>query len=718
MAKKKVAKKEALTTRLFITEILEKELGIPSKNIVNDTTFNEYTGSKRPDLLISTIEYDTKNDKDYISNLVAYAEAKDDCILGDKDWEDAVKQGLEKAPQLRMPYFIVTNLKISYYFNTITGKELTLNGNPLREFLNLDLLKYIKAFLNKNPKETNITVNADTSSIISEDIFNKKLWELANIYREISFKDSSDKIDFSIGFIVLKYFEEKTITLKEPLNPNMQYWSGLRNTLDTIDKVQNQLQAKTKFINELVTEFEALKKDAHFKEMSQIIDTVLTIVKAEKDGLYVNYEHIVDIFKVIDNMGTLHASGFDLFGSIYEKFASNEEKKAFGEFFTRRHYTHIFTKLLFKKKLADISPDTTWKILDLACGTGGFLTEAFKIILREIQQKYHTNNPMSLEGREIIATRDKLINKLKKEFIHGFDVKHENIARAKLNMFLVGDGHTNIVRKNSLKDLKVYEYRDIINEKGKPEKERYSVLKEDEKFDFIITNPPYGSGTEIAETTSINTSRFELAFIVKIINLMKIGGEGCLIIPDGFFENPSYAKLRKEVLEKCIIKAIVSLPKHAFAPYTMEKTYALYIQKKRIVDTTIKQEPIWMYVIDNDGFANSNKRFPTRLRDENGKWLHDEISSYLSSNSEEEVGILEQRWLKYDDKEILSEYINEKGEVKKIRKAGFIEVNKDNGVNEENYWNLLPEYYLRPFEPHYITLDDFEKEVNKLLENI
>lgn len=714
MAKsKKNVKKEALTTRLFITEILEKELNIPTRNIVNDTTFSQYTGSQRPDLLISTIPYDTKNfnDVDFIKNLAAYAEIKDpSCSVGDKDWLDAINQGKEKSKKLNISYYIVTNLKTSYYYNSETNEELSLNGNPIREFLSLDLLKFIKNQLIKNPKIKDIITNNDTSSIISEDIFNKKLWELANIYREISFNNSSEKIDFTIGFIVLKYFEEKVITLKEKRNDKMIYWSGIKQHLNT------QL-----FIDILSREFEELKKDAQFKEMSKIIDTVLLIIKAQeqKTSIYINEKNIIEIFNVVDNMGKLHSSGFDLFGSVYEKFASNEEKKAFGEFFTRRHYTHIFTKLLFKDKLDSLDESTNWKILDPACGTGGFLTEVFKVLHRSVTSKYLTNNNTTQIDLDSKKIRESIIDKLRKEFIFGYDVKEENIARTKLNMFLVGDGHTNIEKKNSLKDIKVFDY--VIKEldNGKKKEEKTLLMKESDKFNFIITNPPYGSGTELAETNSSNTTRFEIAFIFKIIHVLKVNGEACLIIPDGFFENPSYGKLRKEMLEMCEVKAIISLPKHAFAPYTLEKTYAMYIKKKNANNTSIKQEKVWMYIIDNDGFANSNKRFPTKLKDKKtGCWLHDEISSYIDVNSEEQNGLLEQRWLSYNDENTLTEYINEVGEKVNIRKAGFISVNNENGINEKNYWNLLPEYYLRPFEPHYIQFEDFENEVKKLMEEL
>ena len=70
MAKKK---KEALSVRHFITDVLIDQLRIPSKNIVNDTTFKDYTKSDRPDLLISEVAYDLKknNDDEFIKNLIA-----------------------------------------------------------------------------------------------------------------------------------------------------------------------------------------------------------------------------------------------------------------------------------------------------------------------------------------------------------------------------------------------------------------------------------------------------------------------------------------------------------------------------------------------------------------------------------------------------------------------------------------------------------------------
>ena len=195
--------------------------------------------------------------------------------------------------------------------------------------------------------------------------------------------------------------------------------------------------------------------------------------------------------------------------------------------------------------------------------------------------------------------------------------------------------------------------------------------------------------------------------------------KACVITPDGVLENPSYKGFRKEMLEKCEIYAIVSLPKFAFAPYTKEKTYALFLKKRSDAITKIQDTPIWMYIIDNDGLANSDKRFPTKLRNNRNGWMHDEISGWVSTDGVEKPGILESRWLTFDDSSSPTTWIDEKGMKQIVRKGGNIDISK---IINDNYCTLLPEYYLRPYMPHYIAKDVFfdelatiEKELREVL---
>ncbi len=668
---RKISKKEALSVSRLINEVLVSQLSIPLRQIVNDTTFIKYTGSKRPDLLISEFEYNGSNDVQYISNLVAYAEAKDStCNIGDKDWIDAVQQGKLKSSKLKLPYFIVTNCNTTIFYNANTLSEISLNGNPIREFQTIDIFRLIKNKLQKNPKINNINTNVDSISTISEAIFNKKLWELAGIYRGISFKDNIHKIDFTIGFITLEYYEEKEVLDGKRDNSKI-YWTNCRD------------EVSEKVVANLSSYISRLEKETDFKDFKNLLEVVKVSIAGDKDTPpLIDKDDVIMIYNIIDSARPLHGTGFDLFGAVYEMFASSKEKKDFGEYFTRRHYAHIFAKLLLKDEQY-YNHSKEFSIIDPACGTGGFLTESFKVL----KNSYEKSNTFNKEAQDFLSKR----------CFYGVDVREENISRTRLNMFLVGDGHTNMFSDNSLKPDKKNSGNTFFR-----------------KYDYVITNPPYGSGTIKADTDSISTNRTEIAFICRILKLLEVGGKACIITPDGILENPSLKKFRKELLEKCDIYAIISLPKFAFAPYTKEKTYALFVQKRSEHNTGIQKKPIWMYIIDNDGLANSDKRFPTKLRNNRNGWMHDEISGWVSTEGDEKPGILESRWLVFDDlKSNGTEWINEKGILEKMRKGGSVSIDT---ISNDPYLTLLPEYYIRPYEPHYINEKDLLKEI-KALEN-
>lgn len=664
-------KREALAVTRLIHEVLISQLSIPLRQIVNDTTFKKYTGVQRPDLLISEHEFDGTNEEQFISNLVAYAEVKDNCAVNDSNWKIARKDGQTKVIKLGLPFFVVTNCKASVFYNAKTNKEIKLNGNPVREFQTIDILRLIKNKLKKDKTLDNILTNVDSLSVISEAVFNNKLWELEKIYRNIKFENNVQKIDFTIGFVSLEYFEEKQ-NISGKKDSSKIYWS------DCSDGTENY--SAEKIVANLSQYIKHLIRESQFKEFKDFINKVSKgIIGLDDEAPLVSPKDVREIYNVINSMKPLHGCGFDLFGAVYEMFANNKEKKDFGEYFTRRHYTHILSKLLLAEEKY-FNKDRKFKLFDPACGTGGFLTEGFKVL----HSSYAQSKTLTKDANHF----------LEKECFYGMDVRPENISRTKLNMFLVGDGHTNMVDADTL-----------------------SRNFEGEQWDYIITNPPYGSGTTKAETSSVSSNRTEIAFLCKIIKLLNDGGRACIVLPDGVLENPSLYKLREELLEKCEVYSIISLPKFAFAPYTKEKTYAVYLRKKNKNATKMQSAPIWMYIIDNDGLANSDKRFHTKLRNNMNGWMHDEISGWVSTDGEEMAGILEKRWLKYDDEKTKgTEWINDKGENIKLRKAGFVSV--DQILKQSSHFCLLPEYYLRPFEPNYITLEQFKKEFVKINEEI
>lgn len=243
-----------------------------------------------------------------------------------------------------------------------------------------------------------------------------------------------------------------------------------------------------------------------------------------------------------------------------------------------------------------------------------------------------------------------------------------NVSRTKINMYLAGDGFSEIRKADTLQDTEI----------------------ESNKFDFIITNPPYGKGTttvnytffeenEEQERPVLNNTRLEVNFLVKIVDMLKPNGKAMAIIPDGVLEATTLSPLRKWFLQHCRLEKVVGLPKHAFAPYTHEKTYAIFFQKRSEVLEDLEEvkndSNVWCYLVDNDGFANSDKRFRTDRMDENGKYIHDEFSQWRNLEGKYNPSLIIERYKRKTQLDN-EKFYNEWNEEIKGTKYGYISMNE------------------------------------------
>lgn len=409
-----------------------------------------------------------------------------------------------------------------------------------------------------------------------------------------------------------------------------------------------------------------------------------------------------------------------MFGEVYESLANDKTKKDLGQYFTKRHIIRPLVNMLLKANDLEGIINKGKKICDPFCGTGGMLTESFKHIRTYCNDKYP-----SLDTTEIA-----------KKVIYGYDIIESNVGKTKINMTLAEDGYSIIEQRDSL-----------------------TTLNEYDKFDYIITNVPYGEGqkdgivknlnniklvNETNDRTLIinkirtferdnNTQKLEYNALIKVVQILKEGGKAIVIIPDGILENPSFARMREWLLVKCKIDMIISLPKYAFAPYTKEKTYAVFLQKRRSYDEKMietlndieEDEKIYAYILDNDGYANSDKQYETLLKDENGKPMHNEVAEYFDNDGEFHTSLIEQ--ICKSRQEDVEEHFDEWGKKIEGKKYGYINIKdilndfyyKNDEKKESNKvyrLNLLPEKYLRPnrFEDlNYEQIFKFRKDVEK-----
>jgi len=628
-------------------------VGIPQEHCKIDTT-TDASGQLRGDIWISRKDQSTSG---FEKNIICLIEAKHkNCAIGDIDWRDAMEHGKLKSKKQGLAFYVVTNCLDSFrFYNGYSDYEITLDGSVITKPQSEQVLEKIQAQVSEDNSQVYHQVLPGIMPV-SEDKFRRSLGKLADTYRSCGLKKGDERIDPTVSFVILKYIGEKE-KIQRTLTPIVKVWpdygSGKGNW-----KADFSQSCKDIFGGEYGDSYEDFKELVYFS------------------SLLAN-DHYKRIWEEL-NQYHFHGCSFDVFGAIYEEFASQTKKREFGEFYTRRHITGIAARLLLRNEVTG----RALLIGDPACGSGGFLTEAYKAL----KNNYQINGKLS----------PKVQKQLEKDTFYGFDNDEKSVARTQLNMFLEGDGHTHIHHvKDSLVDWEV--------ELGWSEN----------RFDYILANPPmgaYGGEARIDDFLFTNERRNELLFAEKIVKATKPGGEIAIVVPDGMLEAPSRENFRVKLLSTCDVNAVISLPRFAFAPYTKEKTYLLFLRKKQQEEVGRTQiHPIWHFVLDYDGFANSDKRFRTKWHDDLPE-LEEHFPGAMSlaqlfSLSPSKFGAQ-----RNDFERIVNGREREEGLTG--FKYKFVEVKH---VNAGNFHNLLSEVYLRPQETSIMTEAEFDSQISSLL---
>ena len=611
--------------------------------------------------------------------------------------------------------------------------DLKINGKVINGFIGQEILQLI--YSHAGVTEFDFKVKIEEKYTRGE--FKKILdSDLPIIFRKMSDIASDDalKISFTIAFISLKVILEKQEDLKNNIVDEIGRRVVWRNSNEKIDL--NSINA-LRNVNDIKLAVKAIVGDTASRELrdkykdifdldkytfNELIDKIL---KTEaKNKVSTDKSSIMKMKLVLDKIKrqTNYHYEFDLFGEVYESLANNKTKSDLGQYFTKRHIIRPLVNMMLRPNDLEGIINKYKKICDPFCGTGGMLTESFKHIRTYCNEKYP-----SLDTSEIA-----------KKVIYGYDVIESNVGKTKINMTLAEDGYSVIEQRDSL-----------------------TTLNQEECFDYIITNVPYGAGESdgivhnISDVKVIkenddkakiinrirtferdnNTQKLEYNSLIKVVQLLKEGGKAIVIVPDGLLENPSFSKMREWLLVKCKIDMIISIPKYAFAPYTKEKTYALFLQKRISYDEEQveclldipKDERIYAYILDNDGYANSDKQYETSLRDDKGVPKHNEVTEYFDNNGDFHISILEQ--ICKSRQEDTEEHFNEWGEKINGKKYGYIDVQtilkdyyyrteEEIESNKEYRLNLLPEKYLRPKEFENLTLEKLIKKREELSDDI
>ncbi len=259
----------------------------------------------------------------------------------------------------------------------------------------------------------------------------------------------------------------------------------------------------------------------------------------------------------------------DELGDVYEQILKDLQSAGnAGEFYTPRAVTEFIVNR--------VDPGLEERVLDPACGTGGFLTSTI-----EHKRRHHV---ATWDDEETLQTT-----------IQGIEKKPLPHLLASTNMILHGiEVPRQIRRDNTLANS-------------------WTDWGPRDRVDVIVANPPFGgmeeSGIETNFPQAFRTRETADLFMALFIHLLKDGGRAGVVLPDGFlFGEGIKTRIKEKLLTECDLHTIVRLPNGVFNPYTNIKTNLLFFTKGR------PTQAVWYYEHPYpEGYKNYSKTKPMRF---------------------------------------------------------------------------------------------------------
>ena len=300
------------------------------------------------------------------------------------------------------------------------------------------------------------------------------------------------------------------------------------------------------------------------------------------EGIRFNADVVAYIVAQLEKYDFLRSS-VDVKGMAYETIVGPTLEGVKGEFFTPRNVVKMTVKML--------DPNPGDRILDDACGTGGFIVVAFNYVSEKIRQAErktwkNPNGPPSAEEKRL---NDKIHDVGKSIF--GLDFNANLVKTAQMNMVMNNDGRGGLFCVNSLLKPSAWP-KDV---------QRVIELG---SMDIVMTNPPFGTkikiegqdvleqfdlahawrkenGKWVMEGTLRNAMPPEILFIERCVQFLKPGkGKLGIVLPDGVLGNPDNEYIRYWIMANCQVLASVDLPVETFLPRTGTQTSVLVLRRK------------------------------------------------------------------------------------------------------------------------------------------
>lgn len=296
-----------------------------------------------------------------------------------------------------------------------------------------------------------------------------------------------------------------------------------------------------------------------------------------KDDISLNAIETQTIVKYFQRIN-LSKTDLDSKGKAFETFMGSFFRGDFGQYFTPRPIVKFIVDCL------PINNDS--RVLDTSCGSGGFLLHALDKVRKQADEFY------SVETEE--KDHYKYWHDFAEKKLFGIEINDQIARTAKMNMIIHDDGHTNVIAADGL-----------ISDAELRENSRNNEFVYG-SFDFIITNPPFGSSIKQTEKAYMHqynlavkeedwlnlkptgklslrdSQSTEILFIEQCHNFLTEHGYLSIVIPDGILTNSSLQYVRDSIEEMYRIVAVVSLPQTAFsANGAGVKSSVLFLRKHK-----------------------------------------------------------------------------------------------------------------------------------------
>lgn len=398
--------------------------------------------------------------------------------------------------------------------------------------------------------------------------------------------------------------------------------------------------------NESLNEFEE-RINKLFEDVKQKYSDIFS----EDEYIEIKKEDLSYIISKLENHSILNADR-DVIADAFEELIGRSFRGGEGQFFTPRNVVQMMIDVL--------QPKEGDRIIDPACGSGGFLAYILQYLQKEKIENYYITG----------IDKDLFLSKL-----------------AKIYLTLLGESEYHIYCENSLE---------------LPSKWNDYTLKNISlnSFDLILTNPPFGAKIPVVGDGLLKqyelgyhwkyyqndweiTNKLrekqppQVLFIERIIQLLKDGGRAAIVLPEGIFGNPSERYIWEYIKKYASILGIVSLAQETFQPSTHTKTSVLFLEKIKNA-----RKNIFMGITNSIGHDKNGKEI--YKIDENGSLIYDNKGNKII---DDETSIIAEKF-----KEFLNGNLNE------INRLGYIiktENIKNNIYIPENY---NPEILLKLLE--------------------